>query len=206
MGRFVVFEGGEGSGKSTQARRLAARWGADFTFEPGDTEVGGQLRELLLSHATGDLDPRTEALLMAADRAEHVATVILPALERGRDVICDRYLWSSVAYQGYGRGLDPNEVYDLSMFAADGLVPDLVVLLDVAPEVAAERLAAAGDPDRFEAAGDDFHARVVAGYRAMAEADPSRWLVVDGTGTIDEVGSRVDAAVDERLPDPLLRP
>ena len=132
MGRFVVFEGGEASGKSTQARLLAERWGADLTFEPGDTEVGARLRAILLDPANEDLDPRAEALLMAADRAHHVATRIRPALLRGRDVVCDRYVGSSIAYQGHGRGLPVDEIAALSAFAVDGLVPDLVVLLETA--------------------------------------------------------------------------
>ena len=131
MGRFVVFEGGEGSGKSTQARLLAERWGALLTFEPGATELGARLRKILLDPATTDLDPRAEALLMAADRAHHVATTIRPALLRGRDVVCDRYVGSSLAYQGYARGLGVEEVAELSAFATEGLVPDLVVLLEV---------------------------------------------------------------------------
>ncbi|MCU1358272.1 MAG: dTMP kinase [Acidimicrobiales bacterium] len=205
MGRFVVFEGGEGSGKSTQARLLADRWGAVFTFEPGDTPVGARLREILLDHATGDLDPRAEALLMAADRAHHVATSIGPALNRGRDVVCDRFVGSSIAYQGYGRELGPDKVAALSAFATDGLVPDLVVLLTVPEAIAAERLAAAGAPDRLESAGDDFHRRVADGYAALAAADPSHWVVVDGAGSVDEVSDRVDAVIAERLPDPAVR-
>jgi len=202
VGRFVVFEGGEGSGKSTQARLLAERWGALLTHEPGDTPVGARLRELLLDPATDHLDPRAEALLMAADRAHHVATVIRPALERGRDVVCDRYVGSSVAYQGYGRELGPDAVAELSAFAIDGLVPDLVVLLVVADAVAAERLAAAGAPDKLEAAGDAFHRRVAEGYRDLAAADPGRWVVVDGGGEVDEVAARIDAVLADRLPDP----
>jgi len=195
MARFVVFEGGEGSGKSTQARLLAERTGARFAFEPGDTPVGERLRDILLNPATGDLDPRAEALLMAADRAHHVATVIRPTLASGRDVVCDRYVGSSVAYQGYGRALGAAEVAALSTFATDGLLPDAVVLLEVPEAVAAERLAAAGKPDRLEAAGIEFHRRVAAGYRAQAAADPGRWLVVDGTGSIEEVAERVRAAL-----------
>lgn len=206
MGRFVVFEGGEGSGKSTQARLLADRWGADLTFEPGDTAVGAQLRAILLDPATGDLDPRAEALLMAADRAHHVATAIRPALNRGRDVICDRYVGSSIAYQGYGRELGPEQVADLSAFATDGLVPDLVVLLVVSVDVATARLAAAGAPDRLEAAGAAFHQRVADGYLELAAADPQRWVTVDGTGPIDDVADRVSAVVAERPPDPVGRP
>lgn len=206
MGRFVVFEGGEGSGKSTQARLLAERWGAELTFEPGDTEVGARLRAILLDPATGDLDARAEALLMAADRAHHVASRLWPALRRGRDVVCDRYVGSSIAYQGYGRELGAEDVAALSAFATDGLVPDLVVLLEVSDAEAAARLAAAGAPDRLEAAGDAFHQRVRAGYRALAAADPARWVIVDGTGTIDEVAERVTAVVAERLPSPVGRP
>lgn len=199
MGRFVVFEGGEGSGKSTQARRLADRWGADLTFEPGDTPVGARLREILLDPATGDLDVRAEALLMAADRAHHVTTVIRPALNRGRDVVCDRYIGSSVAYQGHGRGLGPHHVAALSAFATEGLLPDLVVLLEVPDAVAAERLAAAGTLDRLEAAGPAFHAAVAQGYREQAAADPGRWVTVDGSGSIDDVEARVAAVVIERF-------
>lgn len=206
VGRFVVFEGGEASGKSTQARLLADRWGAELTFEPGDTPVGARLRTILLDPATGDLDPRAEALLMAADRAHHVATRIRPALMRGRDVVCDRYVASSVAYQGHGRGLGAHAVAALSAFATDGLDPDLVVLLDVPAEVTAARLAAVGAPDRLEAAGDDFHRRVIDGYHELAAADPGRWAVVDGRGTVDEVADRVATVVDARLPDPAVSP
>lgn len=200
MGRFVVFEGGEGSGKSTQARLLADRWGALLTFEPGGTDVGQRLREILLSPETGDLDPRAEALLMAADRAHHVATKIRPALLRGKDVVCDRFVGSSLAYQGYGRDLGIDAVQALSTFATDGLVPDLVVLLVVTPAAAATRLAAAGKPDRLEAAGAEFHQRVHDAYLMLAAHDPDRWVVVDGTGSIDEVEVRVQEAVDARLP------
>ena len=201
----MVFEGGEGSGKSTQARLLADRWGAELTFEPGDTPLGVQLRAILLDPATRDLDPRAEALLMAADRAHHVATRILPALHRGRDVVCDRYVGSSIAYQGYGRDLGAQEVEALSTFATDGLQPDLVVLLQVPPELAAQRLAQAGSLDRMEAAGEEFHRRVAEGYVALAAEDPRRWVVVDGAGTVDEVRDRVDQVVDARLPDAAIR-
>lgn len=206
MGRFVVFEGGEGSGKSTQARLLASRWSAELTFEPGDTEVGARLRAILLDPANGDLDARAEALLMAADRAHHVATTIRPALNRGRDVVCDRFVGSSIAYQGYARGLGVEQVAALSAFATDGLVADLVVLLEVPAAEAVARLAAAGTPDRLEAAGDEFHRRVAQGYRELAAADPGRWVVVDGTGNVEAVAARVQAAVGARLPDPARLP
>lgn len=206
MGRFVVFEGGEGSGKSTQARLLAERWGAELAFEPGDTEVGAKLRALLLDPATGSLDARAEALLMAADRAQHVATRIRPALLRGRDVVCDRYIGSSVAYQGHGRELGAREVAALSAFAVDGLVPDLVVLLEVGSAEAASRLAAGDEPDRMESAGDAFHQRVADGYRAQATADPHRWVTIDGSGSVHEVAAKVDAVVTQRLGNAVARP
>ncbi len=200
MGRFVVFEGGEGSGKSTQARLLAERWGAVLTFEPGGTEVGQRLREILLSPETGDLDPRAEALLMAADRAHHVSTKIRPALNRGKDVVCDRFVGSSLAYQGHGRNLGIDAVQALSTFATDGLVPDLVVLLVVPPGEAGSRLAAAGKPDRLEAAGDEFHRRVGEAYLMLAAHDPDRWVVIDGSGAVVEVERRVLDAVEAKLP------
>jgi dTMP kinase len=199
VGRFVVFEGGEGSGKSTQARLLAERWDALLSFEPGGTPIGGRLREMLLDPANADLDPRAEALLMAADRAQHVATVLRPALNRGRDVVCDRFVGSSLAYQGHARGLGVEEIADISAFATDGLAPDLVVLLEVSPDEARERLAAAGTPDRFEAAGEAFHAKVAEGYRMVAAHHLDRWVALDGSGPVDVVAERVAAVVEERL-------
>jgi dTMP kinase len=194
-GRFIALEGGEGSGKSTQAKLLAEALGAVATFEPGDTAVGAGIRAVLLDPATAALDDRAEALLMAADRAQHVAQVIRPALEAGRHVVCDRYVGSSIAYQGYGRGLPTEWVTKLSTWATGALVPDLTVLLDVPAHVAAER--ASGNPDRFEGAGDAFHQRVLDGYRELA-ADPT-WVTVDGTGTVDAVAVAVRAAVRDRL-------
>jgi dTMP kinase len=191
-GRLIALEGGEGCGKSTQAARLANRLGAVLTREPGGTAVGERVRDLLLDPALVDLEPRAEALFMAAARAQHVAEVIAPALAAGRDVVTDRYAHSSLAYQGFGRGLDTGEVRALSDFATDGLWPDLVVLLDVPEDVAAGRL---GDLDRFEAAGADFHRRVVAGFRALAAEEPDRWVVVPGVGSVDEVAERVWDAV-----------
>ena len=192
---LVAFEGGEGTGKSTQARILAERLGAVLTLEPGATELGGRLRQLVLD-AAGAVDPRAEALLFAADRAQHMAEVIGPALARGDDVVTDRYLYSSVAYQAFGRGLDRQAVRALSDFAA-APEADIVVYLVVSPAVRAQRLKA--EPDRIEASGDDFHARVDAGFRAMADADPQRWVIVDGDGGVDEVAERVWAVVNERV-------
>lgn len=196
-GRLIAFEGGEASGKSTQAALLAERLDAVLTREPGGTDVGRRIRAVLLDHATGELDPRAEALLVAADRAHHVATVVAPALAAGRDVVTDRYVGSSLAYQGYGRGLDVGELLTLSTWATGGLAADVVVLLDVPPAVAAARMGAARD--RLESAGGGFHARVADGYRALAAADPDRWAVVDGSGAVDEVAALVLAEVAARL-------
>lgn len=196
-GRLIVFEGGEASGKSTQAARLAERLGARLTREPGGTSLGAQLRALLLDHSELQVHPRAEALLMAADRAQHVTEVVEPALAAGEDVVCDRFVGSSLAYQGFGRGLPVDEVGRLSWFATGGLQPDLVILLDVAPDVASSRIERA--PDRIETAGTQFHARVRAGYLALAEADPQTWVVIDGARPPDEVTHTVTAAVDQRL-------
>jgi dTMP kinase len=199
VARFIVFEGGEASGKSTQSVRLARRLGALHTREPGGTAIGAALRELLLDARTTGLDDRAEALLMAADRAQHVVEVIRPALAAGRHVVSDRYIDSSLAYQGYGRGLPVAELRRLSAWAAADLWPDLVVLLDVPPGVAARRSGAA--PDRLEAAGEQFHDRVVRGYRALASTDAARWVTVDGSAPPDEVEAAVWSAVVTRLPD-----
>lgn len=198
-GCFVAFEGGEAAGKSTQAERLVARIGGVRTREPGGTPAGAAIRSLFLDPSTGDLDPRTEALLMAADRAQHAATVIRPALDVGRHVVTDRYLYSSVAYQAHARGLDPDEVRDLSLWATRGLEPDLVVFLDVPVEVARARVADVA-PDRLEAETAGFHERVRSGFHAQAAADPGRWLVVDATAQPDDVWSQVWEQVRERLP------
>jgi dTMP kinase len=184
-GRFIVFEGGEGCGKSTQAARLAHTIGAVLTREPGGTRVGEHVRELLLDPGLAGLDPRAEALLMAAARAEHVASVIGPALERGDDVVSDRYTPSSLAYQGYGRGLDIETLRDVSAWASGGLEPDLVILLTVTTPMMGEMI------DRLEAESDAFHQRVARGYAELAAADPTHWRIVDGDGTIDQVADRV---------------
>lgn len=199
-GRFIVFEGGEASGKSTQAQLLAARRGALLTREPGGTALGERVRELLLDPATEDVDARTELLLMAAARAEHVERVIGPTLASGREVVCDRFGASSVAYQGYGRGLSPHEVVRVSAWAAADLEPDLVVLLDVD---AATRHARLGDRpdalDRLESAGDAFHERVAGGFRAMAAADPVRWVRFDGARPVDELAEAIATEVATRF-------
>ena len=197
-GRFIAFEGGEASGKSTQAARLAARLGAMLTREPGGTAFGQRIRGLVLDPKPGeDVNIRAEALLMAADRAQHVASVVRPALESGRDVVTDRYAGSSLAYQGYGRGLDVSELRAISDWASAGLWPDLVILLDVSPDVAQARLAKSGDrPDRLEAAGDEFHRRVADGFRVLA-ASEATWHVIDGSRSVDDVAASVDELIDE---------
>ena len=184
---LIAFEGGEGSGKSTQARILAERLGALLTHEPGATELGARIREIVLD-ANADIAPRAEALLLAADRAQHVAEVIGPALAKGQDVVTDRYLYSSIAYQSFGRGLDLQAVRSLSAFAG-APEADVVVLITVSPGTRAARLKAS--PDRIEASGSDFHQRVELAFQSLADADPQRWVVIDGDGSVDEVAVRV---------------
>lgn len=193
-GRLIAFEGGEGSGKSTQAARLCARLGAVLTREPGGTGLGERIRALVLDPSAGKVNPRAEALLMAAARAQHVAEVIAPALARGETVVTDRYVASSLAYQGFGHGLDVDELVTLSAWATHDQPADINVLLAVSDEVAAERLQR--PTDRMERLGKKFHRRVTQGFLALAERDPSRWLIVDGAGTIEEVEARVNSAYD----------
>ena len=196
-GRFVVFEGGESVGKSTQANWLASSRGVDVAFQPGGTRLGQELRNLLLGRPGIRLDVLTEALLMAADRAQHVAETICPALEAGRDVVCDRYVGSSLAYQGYGRGLDVEMVRRLSEVATGGLWPDLIILMDMDPERARSR--GGGGSDRFEALGMDFHRRVREGYLDLAAADPEHWVVVDADRPAPVVRDDIAALVADRL-------
>lgn len=196
IGRFIAFEGGEACGKSTQAALLAAAIGARATREPGGTALGASLRGVLLDPATGTIDVRAELALMVADRAQHVAEVVRPALDAGHHVVTDRYSGSSIAYQGYGRGLDPGEVADLCRWATGDLWPDLTVLLDVPVAVAAARM---GERDRFEREGDGFHERVRQGFLALAAADPAGWVVLDGTAPIEELARAVATVVAERL-------
>ena len=195
--RFIALEGGEGCGKSTQATRLADALGAVRTREPGGTRIGGIIRGIVLDPSRTELSDRAEALLYAADRAQHANEVIRPALAAGRHVVTDRSAWSSIVYQGHGRGMGVEEVRKLSDWAIDGCWPDLVVLLDIDPAVARARLHR--DLDRLEQAGEGFHDRVRAGYLDLAAADPSGWVVVDASGSVDEVGAAVRAAVQERL-------
>jgi dTMP kinase len=193
VARFIVLEGGEAAGKSTQAALLAEHLGALLTREPGGTVIGESLRQLLLDPGIPAPVPRAEALLMLAARAQHVAEVIEPALQRGKDVVCDRFSGSTLAYQGYGRGLDVTELAGLDRWAAAGRVPDVVVLLDVPAQVARARRA--GALDRFEGEDDEFRRRVEAGFRKLAAADPGRWKTVDASRSVEEVAAAVREAV-----------
>lgn len=195
---YIAFEGAEGCGKSTQARRLAEQIDAVLTRETGGTAIGRRLREILHDVDVTDLDDHAETLIVAADRAQHVAEVVRPALAAGRHVVSDRSVYSSLAYQGYGRGLPVDEVRAVNQWALGDTWPDLVVLLTVPAAVAAERMSRR-ELDRFEQAGDDFHARVDAGFAEMAAADPPRWLAVDASGPVDAVARHIRAAVRERL-------
>lgn len=193
--RLIAFEGADASGKSTQARRLGQRLDLEITFQFGATEIGGAIRSILLDPINTELDDRAEALLIMADKAQHVAEIVGPALDAGTTIISDRFTASTLAYQGYGRGLDLDFLRSTMEFATGGIEPDLTVLLDVDLEVARARL---GDQmDRIEGAGAAFHERVRRGYLELAAADPDRWVVVDAGGTVDEVAGWVDAAVDE---------
>jgi dTMP kinase len=194
VARFIVLEGGEAAGKSTQATLLAKHLGAVLTREPGGTELGEALRRLLLDPAMPAPVPRAEALLMLAARAQHVAQVIEPALARGQDVVCDRFSGSTLAYQGYGRGLGTAKLAELDRWATAGRQPDVVVLLSVPPQVARQRR---GGTDRFEEEDDEFRRRVDEGYRELAAADPVRWKIVDGTMSVEEVAMAVREAVAE---------
>ncbi|MFD6112000.1 dTMP kinase [Streptomyces yangpuensis] len=202
-GFFIALEGGDGAGKSTQVKALA-EWirgkGHEVvvTREPGATPVGKRLRSILLDISSAGLSNRAEALLYAADRAEHVDTVVRPALERGAIVISDRYIDSSVAYQGAGRDLSPTEIARISRWATDGLVPNLTVLLDVSPEAARERFTEA--PDRLESEPAEFHQRVRSGFLTLAAADPGRYLVVDAGQDPDSVTTVVRHRLDRMLP------
>lgn len=201
-GVFIVFEGVEGAGKGTQIRRLeehlrAAGHDVLVTREPGGTELGEQIREVLLDPKTGKLDARSEALLFAAARAQTVSSVIRPALSDGKIVICDRYVDSSLAYQGWARGLGEADILTLNVWATQGLFPDLVILLHVEPERGLLRSTEA--PDRMELEGQDFHAKVADAYLKIAEEHPERFVVVDGDQTPDEVFADVRDAVEARI-------
>jgi len=203
-GLFITFEGGDGSGKSTQAE-LLSEWLADSgrtvvrSREPGGTDIGLELREIVL-HSRGHIAPRAEALIYAADRAQNIATKVRPAVERGEIVIQDRYLDSSVAYQGAGRVLDAEEVRGISVWATEDFRPDLTILLDLDETIGRERLNEVRTRfDRLEAEKSDFHARVRAGYLALAEAEPDRFLVLPATDTIESIADAIRTRVSALL-------
>ncbi len=222
-GRLIVFEGIDGSGKSTQIRKLGerldinvdqydqqyldferSRYGGsterfdiEATFQFGATEVGSAIRSILLDPSNGHLDDRTEALLIIADKAQHVSEIVRPALNGGRTVLSDRYCASTLAYQGYGRGLDLELLDAMMQFATQGLEPDLTVLLDIDVASARERL---GDQrDRIESTGIEFFRRVRDGYLELAAQQPDSWVVVEADGSVDEVAARVASVVDDWL-------
>lgn len=197
---FISFEGGDGAGKTTQVEMLAQylrSHGYDVvtTREPGGTPVGQEIRRLLLHGA--DVSDRAEALLYAADRAHHVDTVIRPALERGEVVITDRFVDSSVAYQGVARALGTDEVKELSMWATNGLMPDLTILLDIPVESATLRRGT--EPDRIEAAGAAFHEAVREEFLGLARLEPHRWVVIDGTASIAEISAQIHEVMCTRM-------
>ena len=194
-GRFVVVEGIDGCGKSTQVTLIAERLRAVDTFEPGATALGAALREMLLGDGV-EPQPMAEALLIAADRAQHMAEVVEPALRAGRHVVSDRHAASTIAYQGYGRGMPLEDLLVLIELATAGRRPDVTILLDIDPLLAADRRS--GRADRFERMADGFFERVREGYLAQAAAEPSRWVVLDGAEPLAVVSAQVDQALDER--------
>jgi dTMP kinase len=192
-GVFIVFEGGDGVGKTTQVELLVGwltRAGHDVvsTFEPGDTPVGAAIRHLVLDPGTGEISPRAEALLYAADKAQHVFAVVEPALQRGAVVVCDRYVDSMLAYQGAGRVVDPGEVEGVARWATADLRPQLTVVLDVEPGRA---VLAKAEKDRLESAGDVFHERARQYFLDLAAREPEYYLVLDGRGSPDEIAEQI---------------
>tara|TARA_B100001778_G_C18586122_1_gene629894 strand:+ start:414 stop:1016 length:603 start_codon:yes stop_codon:yes gene_type:complete len=194
--RFIAFEGGDASGKTTQAERVASKINAVFTREPGGTPVGESLRSILLNPIS-PLALRTEALLMAASRAQLVQEVINPTLTKGQHVVTDRYISSSLAYQGYASGLPIDEVLSLSLFATEELIPDLTVLIDLPVEESMKRRGK--NPDRFEQENIEFHERVRNGYLEMARTNSEKWIVINGTKSQENVAKDVDQAILDRL-------
>lgn len=195
--RYIALEGLEGCGKSTHALRLATSLDAVLTREPGGTRIGALLRGILADTDNTDMNPRTEALLMAADRAQHFADVIRPALGRDQHVVSDRSVYSTLAYQGFGRGLDVATLRDISKWALHGHFPDIVVYISVPTEILNERLAKR-TPDRFEREGANFFSRVNDGFRTLIHTEGD-WIIVDGTQSKEEVEKAIHTAVTQRL-------
>lgn len=197
-GRYIAFEGAEGCGKSTHAARLATTIDAVLTRETGGTAIGQRIRDILHDTSVTNLSHRAEALLTAADRAQHIEQVVAPALARGRHVVSDRTVYSALAYQGYGRGLPPQEVRRINEWAVNGHWPELVLFLDAPTHVLEQRMQGR-QLDRFEQEGDDFHQRVRNGFHEMARAEPDRWVVIDASSDPEAVARAVRSAVQRHL-------
>ena len=200
-GRFITFEGIEGCGKTTQMERLVTVLTAEghnvlTTLEPGEGPIGLRIREDLLTHHPEPLDPVAELMLYLADRAQHVSRVLLPALEAGKTVLCDRYIDSTLAYQGYGRAIDLKTIRDLNSFVTKGLMPDLTFLLDCPPETGLKRIR--GSLDRMESQSFAFHRRVRKGYLSMAKEEPDRIIVIDATRPVKKVFEEITASLREQ--------
>ena len=196
--RYIAFEGLEGCGKSTHVTRLAAALGAIATREPGGTTIGASLRATMIDATNTMLSPRAEALLMAADRAQHLDELVTPALQRGQHVVSDRSAYSSLAYQGYGRQLDLAMLKQFNSWAIGNRWPDLVVYIDVPLDILLERLKKR-ELDRFEREDRSFFERIARGFNEMAKAEPERWLIVDGTPPKDELAATILREVTSRL-------
>ncbi|MCE9621769.1 MAG: dTMP kinase [Actinomycetia bacterium] len=197
-GRYIALEGAEGCGKSTHSSRLAAALGAVLTRETGGTVIGKQIRTILHDTSISNLSHRAEALLAAADRAQHIEEVVAPALAAGKHVVSDRSVYSTLAYQGYGRGLSIPEVREINEWAVNGHWPELVLLIDAAPEVL-ERRMRGRQLDRFEREGEKFHTLVREGFRQMTIDEPELWVVIDGSQSLEAVATDIRAAVRDRL-------
>jgi dTMP kinase len=197
-GKYIAFEGLEGCGKSTHVTRLATSLNAVATREPGSTEIGVALRSTMLDAKNTSLSPRSEALMMAADRAQHIQQIVLPAIEAGRHVVSDRSVYSSLAYQGYGRQLDVDVLRGFNRWAIQDTWPDLVIYIDVSLDVLLERLKKR-ELDRFEREDRAFFERIARGFKEMAAQEPARWLIIDGTPPKNELEITIRHAVAERL-------
>jgi len=195
---YIALEGLEGCGKSTHTKRLGEHLNAVITREPGGTRIGTLLRAILADPENSDLDRRTEALLMAADRAQHMAEIIKPSLAQGRHVVSDRSIYSTLAYQGYGRQLGTEALLSISTWALQDRLPDLVIYIDVPTDVLNARLAKR-DLDRFEREGAEFFARIAEGFRELRASDPDRWIIIDGTVPKDDVEAAIRTQVNDRL-------
>lgn len=197
-GSYIALEGSEGCGKSSAAAALASDLGAVLTRETGGTSIGSRIRTILHDPEVTGMNDRAEALLTAADRAQHVSEVVAPALRAGRHVVSDRSVYSTLAYQGFGRGLLVSKLREINDWAVGGIWPDLVVLLDAPPDVLAARMTGR-EYDRFELQSKAFHDRVTDGFHRLANAEPGRWVVVDAAPPAEVVAAAVRAAVAERL-------